>query len=194
MGSKLPLKPVTMKNAGASTIFEIFRATASVAGDVAEKTMPRWLRVTSAVVSVATVASLGVAYALLKSKPTVSTRRPSQVRPTPELEATWRAIFEQLGELASYSKVPLGIVRRFATNTYRGTLHLSKIPFRISFSRKGAESMAQESQKEKSLFWENENGPILSRAKANGVESDGKAYILTWRWCFARYMSSKFAK
>lgn len=122
MASKLPLKPLTMKTAGAVAWTEIIRATASVAEDVGRKAVPTWLKVgAGAVFSLASVASLGVVYALFKTKPTVSTRRPTQSRAIPELESTWRAIFQQLGELASYHKVPIGIIRRFATNTYRGT-------------------------------------------------------------------------
>lgn len=126
MASKLPLKPLTMKTAGAVAWTEIIRATASVAEDVGRKALPTWMKVgAGAIVSIASVAGFGVVYALLKGKPTVSTRRPTQSRAKPELESTWRAIFQQLGELASSHKVPIGIVRRFATNTYRGTsLHL----------------------------------------------------------------------
>lgn len=122
MASKLPLKPLTMKSAGAVAWSEIIRATASVAEDVGRNAMPTWMKVAGgAIGAIASVASFGVVYAFFKTKPTVSTRRPTQSRPIPELESTWRAIFQQLGELASYHKVPIGIIRRFATNTFRGT-------------------------------------------------------------------------
>lgn len=110
-----------MKSAGSAAWSEIIRATASVAEDVGRKAMPTWMKVGGALVSLASVASLGVVYALFKTKPTVSTRHPTQSRAIPELESTWRTIFHQLGELASYHKVPIGIIRRFATNTFRGT-------------------------------------------------------------------------
>lgn len=98
---------------------EILRATATVANEVTNRTMPLWLKVTGAVFSVATFASLGAAYLLFKTKTPVTNRSIAQHASTPEVEATWRVIFERLGELAFEIQVPLGVVPRYCTNTFR---------------------------------------------------------------------------
>lgn len=120
MSAQLPLSRLPSGSKGASGVSGLLRATASVASEVTNRSTPMWLKVTGAVFSLATFASLGAAYLLLKPQAPSSARGLSQKRHTPELEATWRAIFERLGELALETQIPLGVVPRYCTNSFRG--------------------------------------------------------------------------
>jgi hypothetical protein len=120
MDPRITLSRAPSKPTSGSVASELLKVTITVAG---EGRRGWWLKVTGALFSFATFASLGIAYILYRSKKHGIVRPSSPRRHTPELESNWRTIFAALGQLAQASSVPLGVVPRFSSNTFRGTFY-----------------------------------------------------------------------
>lgn len=133
MDSRLSVSRTPSKPGGA--VEGLLKATITVAGAAVASNSStgagasRLFKVAGALFSVATFASLGAAYLLLKSKSVVNALPNSPRGDTSELERTWKAIFEQLGQQAFSTVVPIGVVPRFSCNSFRGAFYPFNAPF-----------------------------------------------------------------